>query len=596
MKQAGMIVVWVALIVAGLTASAGAQQMFPAWTEGQGVSAYLVAPSCGVTELPKGWTKDTAATYNNCLLANENLSPAADAATLVTVSYDLPKGDYDVALCCLGKGKARLKGAAEWVEVSNVHKEGDKPNAYGWTRVGTVKDATKVEVEVAPGSDKNFRYGGLVAMGSVLPVNPVAKVLAKLRAGEPVTICLVGDSVTENAKGFRGGSSKFETGNPGLLKKYLEDEFKTEVSYISHREPPGWPDDAGMTGVKGDDGKEKLTFDKSKVKMATINGQEVRDGRVEFDASKKIRLVNMAKGGAASSDGWRRYAETFADSGDWRGGGRTWTDTSAPAGTPPIIRNGLAHYKPDIVTINFGTNDANGSHVGWTPAEYLFHMKVLVTMAQHDFGAAVIVTTPHLWCAGTHQHPHTQPEFADAIRAYAKQTGLALADIYNEFKPGEYEGIHPGDAGHKHIADAIFKTLLGKPAEAPRAATAKLEAKGDVVVDSATGLMWTKDANLAAKPLDLAAAEAFIAEMNKEKKFGYDDWRLPTREELLSLVDLSARPAVAGANLFANLQRTYLTTTQTQNINNFVDMYYGVAYFPSKKNQPGAVWPVRAAK
>ena len=578
------------------------QQMFPAWTEGQGVSAYLIAPTAGVSELPKGWTKDTSDTHINCMLAYENLAPADDAAPLVTVSYELPKADYDVALCCLGKGKARLKSSQKWVEVTNVHKDGDKSSSYNWTRLGTVKGATKIEVEVAPVGDQNFRYAGLVAEGSVLPVNPVAKVVEKLRQGEPITICLVGDSVTEDAKGFRGGSSKFETGNPGLMKKYLQDEFKNEVSYISHREPPGWPDDAGLVAVKGADGKESFNdCDRTKIKMVTVNGKEYRDGRVEYDAAKKIRLVNMGKGGAASPDAWRRCAETFTDSGDWRKNAKGgWDDTSAGGKVPPILRNGLAHYQPDLVTINFGTNDANGSHVGWTAAEYLFHMKVVATMAQKNFGAAVIVTTPHLWTAGAHQHPHTQPEFADAIRAYAKQSGLALADIYNEYPPGEYDGIHPGDAGHKHIADAIMKALLGKPSEPQRKATvtaAQLKDNSDgTVTDTVHNLIWTKDANLAGKVLNQADAEAFVATLNKDKKFGHDDWRLPTRDELLGLVDPNSRPALPAGHPFTNVQRGYLSTTLTQNINNIVDFSFGDAYFPNKKDPAGAVWTVCGGK
>ena len=596
------VAVLVSLLVAGLAAAPlAAQQMFPSNPDSKGLSAYLIAPSSGAAELPKGWTKDVSAGAANCMLAYESLSPAADAQTLTTVSYELPKADYEVALCCLGRGKARLKGAAEWTEVTNVKAPDQPASYYRWSRLGTAKEATRIEVEVAPAGDANFHYAGLVAEGAALAVIPASGVLAKLRQGVPVTICLVGDSVTEDAKGFRGGSSRFETGNPGLLKRYLEEEFKTEASYISHREPRGWPDDAGLTIAKDAEGKEVYQLDESKVKMTELGGKKYRDGRVEFDAAKKIRLVNMGKGGAASNNGWARFAETFSGNGDWRLSERRWVDTGTPPSIPPILRNGLAHYKPDLVVINFGTNDANGAHKGWKTADFLFHTKVLATMAQKNFQSAVIVTTPHLWTQGTHQQPHTQPEFADAIRRYARETGLALADIYNEYQPGEYDGIHPGDPGHKHIADAIMKALLGRPSEPQIRASvtaAQLRDNGDgTVTDTVHNLMWTKDANLRGGKATSTQAAAFVLEMNQTKKFGHDDWRLPTREELLNLLDVTNRPALPKGHPFANLARYYITTTLGQGRNWFVDFSYGVTYYPANMEAlTGWVWPVRDAK
>lgn len=597
-----------ALLVLVMVASAEAKQSIKATPEPtERVSAFLIGPSEGVAELPAGWTRDTSDTHTNVNLADENLAPAAGAATLTTTSTKLPKADYIVSMLCIGKAKARIKGAADWVTVG-----GHADSYYRWTRIGIVKNATRVEVEVAPTGD-SFRYGGLCAEGSTMPVVPVAKVLERLRKGEAVTICLMGDSVQENAKGHRGGSKDFASGVNGLLKAMLEKEFGNEVSYVSHREPEGRPDDAGITLTYGDNGKESgRTYDESKMTFCEVDGKRYRDGRSLPDVSKKIRVVNMAKGGAASHDGWSRFGDTFTEANVWRLTARINRKTGKVAShgwidfrdtkLPPVLRVGVAGYKPDLVTINFGTNDANGSHKSWTADDYLWHMKVLVTMAQQKLGAAVIVTTPHLWTRGTHQQPHTQPEMADAIRRYARASGVRLADVYNEFGPGEYHGIHPGTPGHKHLATAYMKALLGRPSEpkvTAQTTAAKLTDGGDgTVTDTSSGLMWTRSAGLSDKRMTQAEAEAFVAAINAEKKFGHADWRLPTRDELLSLVDPAQRPALPKGHPFENVGRYYLSTTQEMKRNFMVDYSFGgIAYWYARMDgQSGLVWPLRSAK
>ena len=59
------------------------------------------------------------------------------------------------------------------------------------------------------------------------------------------------------------------------------------------------------------------------------------------------------------------------------------------------------------------------------------------------------------------------------------------------------------------------------------------------VIDSKTGLMWTKDANFFQGTLLFHQALRCIDQMNSGEysNFGYTDWRLPTLEELRSLID-----------------------------------------------------------
>ena len=70
----------------------------------------------------------------------------------------------------------------------------------------------------------------------------------------------------------------------------------------------------------------------------------------------------------------------------------------------------------------------------------------------------------------------------------------------------------------------------------------KFESRGDVIIDKATGLMWQKSG--APKKLTYDQAQHYLA---VDRTGGYADWRLPTIEELLSLVELEKMP-----NLYIN--------------------------------------------
>ena len=56
----------------------------------------------------------------------------------------------------------------------------------------------------------------------------------------------------------------------------------------------------------------------------------------------------------------------------------------------------------------------------------------------------------------------------------------------------------------------------------------------DVINDHKTNLMWQQEEN--SDQLSWKEAEAYVLKMNQEKMAGFSDWRLPTAEELLSLM------------------------------------------------------------
>ena len=68
-----------------------------------------------------------------------------------------------------------------------------------------------------------------------------------------------------------------------------------------------------------------------------------------------------------------------------------------------------------------------------------------------------------------------------------------------------------------------------------------------VVVDRATGLMWQKGQSDDA--FGIADADAYIESLNAQKYGGFSDWRLPTLEEAMALVE----PKISGNLHIASL-------------------------------------------
>lgn len=60
-----------------------------------------------------------------------------------------------------------------------------------------------------------------------------------------------------------------------------------------------------------------------------------------------------------------------------------------------------------------------------------------------------------------------------------------------------------------------------------------------VVIDHSTGLMWQQAEDVS--HFSWEEAEAHVAKMNEENLAGFSDWRIPTTEELLSLMTASKK-------------------------------------------------------
>jgi hypothetical protein len=96
----------------------------------------------------------------------------------------------------------------------------------------------------------------------------------------------------------------------------------------------------------------------------------------------------------------------------------------------------------------------------------------------------------------------------------------------------------------------------------PLKATAKrFEKRGAIVKDSVTGLQWGRNAN----PFDFPYAwrEAFdlIDGMNRSRAYGREDWRLPSRRELFSIISHQCiNPALPESHPFEDVFHGYYWT------------------------------------
>lgn len=140
----------------------------------------------------------------------------------------------------------------------------------------------------------------------------------------------------------------------------------------------------------------------------------------------------------------------------------------------------------------------------------------------------------------------------------------------------------------------------GKPAPSPRFAD-----HGDgTVTDNLTGMMWAKDANLPGTARTWQEALDFVIALNSGSgTYGHNDWRLPNRKELRSLVDHSVfKPALTPGHPFVNIQElttgsdywTSTTDPYTFEWAWYIDLYDGDNY-ADPKTLTHWVWPVRGS-
>lgn len=140
----------------------------------------------------------------------------------------------------------------------------------------------------------------------------------------------------------------------------------------------------------------------------------------------------------------------------------------------------------------------------------------------------------------------------------------------------------------------------GQDAEfAPPPDSARFEVLEDTVRDAFTGLTWLRDANAPGFPLAFEEALDHVRRMNDDAIAGHDDWRLPDRRELFSLVSFGTHsPALDPGHPFENVFNGWYWTATPSAMHPkqvwHVQMSGGRMFWGSRTGYE-LVWPVRGA-
>jgi len=124
--------------------------------------------------------------------------------------------------------------------------------------------------------------------------------------------------------------------------------------------------------------------------------------------------------------------------------------------------------------------------------------------------------------------------------------------------------------------------------------------KKDVVIDEQSGLMWTKNANLLDFPMTWEEALAAVKEINRSGLYRYQDWKLPNRRELFSLMSHEMiNPSLPRGHPFANVFNGYYWSAST--CMRLPDQAWyvplgGARVFKGMQYGSYMVWPVRIAE
>jgi YD repeat-containing protein len=127
---------------------------------------------------------------------------------------------------------------------------------------------------------------------------------------------------------------------------------------------------------------------------------------------------------------------------------------------------------------------------------------------------------------------------------------------------------------------------------------------GDTTVrDNLTGLVWSPDAGTPTIGTCIGGVKTlqealdYIVCLNNNSYLGHNDWRLPNRKELYSLIDFSQySPALTSGHPFANVLNSGYWSSTTDNSNTSNAWMIGIGYGAVGKNSKGSgfyVWPVR---
>ena len=169
------------------------------------------------------------------------------------------------------------------------------------------------------------------------------------------------------------------------------------------------------------------------------------------------------------------------------------------------------------------------------------------------------------------------------VSSYAEFNGITVVSSGIEFPNGTVQTTAPAPTWHQILPAAErFQLVMGNQA----------------VLDKETGLVWARNANIDGKKT-WQGAIYYCANLSISDRKG---WRLPEREELASLLDMSVTGSPklpAGySSFFTNVQSSHywsITTYEGDSTSAWdVRIYDGFVDDDVDKDNHNYVWPVRS--
>ena len=125
----------------------------------------------------------------------------------------------------------------------------------------------------------------------------------------------------------------------------------------------------------------------------------------------------------------------------------------------------------------------------------------------------------------------------------------------------------------------------------------RFDEQENLVHDKLTGLTWLRQADVFTYPLTWDETLDAVTQLNKDNFLGYNDWRLPNRRELRSLISHGEKkPALPKNHPFQNLFLGWYWTSTTSALAPAYAWrvhFEGGRMFYGNKQDPSMGWPVR---
>jgi hypothetical protein len=247
------------------------------------------------------------------------------------------------------------------------------------------------------------------------------------------------------------------------------------------------------------------------------------------------------------------------------------------------------------------------------------------------------VPDPAVWLnnsgfVNVHSGAYWSSTTADRARYAAWFVGINSGRVLSSDKGDEYLLVWPVRAGQGDNPASIWKTgqvecYTSQGYDTPCAGTGQdgdtqagvawpsprfSDNGNDTVTDNLTGLMWTKSADSPGPSVCLPAnlsnwhvALDYVACLNSNNYLGHNDWRLPNRKEIRSLIDYSRntsalpllRPFTGVRSGFWDFY--WSSTTNSRQISEAWIIYLTNGAMTSGSKTSGSsywVWPVRAGE